>query len=121
MATAPFEQYIKHLLDQTAAADALRDLANKNIPILQNSNLMKTVDAVLMEEAIAAQFDYNGYENLDQKLKVLSKLKKVLDSISDTQSNDYLVVYLCYKYVNDGYSLTKDITKLLNDIWKKYD
>ena len=120
MKPAPFEQFIKHLLDQTAAADALRDLATRNIPI-QNSGLMKAVDAILLEESIAAQFDYNGYETPAKKLLVVTKLKKVLDVIPDKSSNDFLIVYLCLKYVNDGYSLTEDITKLLNDIWKRYD
>lgn len=120
MKSAPFEQFIKHLLDQTAAADALRDLATRNIPI-QNSGLMNAVEAILLEESITAQFDYNGYESAAQKLLVISKLKKVLNVVTDKNSNDYLIVYLCLKYVNDGYSLTEDITKLLNNIWKKYD
>ena len=74
MKSAPFEQFIKHLLDQTAAADALRDLATRNIPI-QNSGLMKAVEAILLEESITAQFDYNGYESAEQKLSVTSKLR----------------------------------------------
>ena len=120
MKPAPFEQFIKHLLDQTAAADALRDLATRNIPI-QNSGLMKAVDAILLEESIAAQFDYNGYESDIQKISVTVKLLKLMNVIPDKQSNDFLIAYLCHKYVTDGYSLTEDITKLLNDIWKRYD
>lgn len=120
MTAAPFEQFIKQLLDQTAAADALRDLATRNIPI-QNSGLMKAVDAILLEESIAAQFDYNGYDTESKKLSVLAKINKLLTIVTDKTSNDYLIVYLCHKYVNDGYSLTEDITKLLNDIWKRYD
>jgi len=120
MKSAPFEQFIKHLLDQTASAEALRELATRNIPI-QNSNLMKAVDAILLEESIAAQFDYTGYDTTDKKSNVLSKLDKLLKIVKDKHSNDYLVVYLCYKYVSDGYSLTEDITKLLNDIWKRHD
>lgn len=119
MKSAPFEQFIKNLLDQTATADALRDLATRNIPI-QNSGLMKAVDAILLEESIAAQFDFNGYENGNKKLTVLSKLKKLMNVVPDKQSNDYLVAFLCYKYVTDGYSLTEDMTKLLNSIWKQY-
>jgi len=120
MKSAPFEQFIKHLLEQTAAADALRDLATRNVPI-QNSKLMKAVDSILLEESIAAQFDPTGYDTDDKKTSVLNKLNKLLKVFKDKSSNDYLVVYLCHKYVSDGYSLTEDITKLLNDIWKRYD
>lgn len=120
MGAAPFEQFIKQLLDQTAAADALRDLATRNIPI-QNSGLMKAVDAILLEESIAAQFDYNGYDSAAQKLNVISKLNKLLNVVKDKTSSDYLIVYLCFKYVNEGYSLTENITKVLNEIWKRYD
>lgn len=120
MKPAPFEQFIKHLLDQTAAADALRNLATKNIPV-QNSGLMKTVDAILLEESILAQFDFNGYDSDDTKRTVLNKLSKLMNSISDTESTDYIIARLCYKYVSDGYSLTENITKVLNTIWKKYD
>jgi hypothetical protein len=33
MKPAPFEQFIKSLLDNTNCADALRNLAEKNIPL----------------------------------------------------------------------------------------
>ena len=119
MKAAPFEQFIKSLLDQTEAADALRNLAERNIP-LQDNKLMSAVDSILLEEAIAAQFDSMGYAEKDIKLKVLSKLYKLSDSINDTKCNEHLTVYVCIKYVNDGYSLTKEITEVLNTIWKKY-
>jgi len=48
MKPAPFEQFIKSLLDQAAASDALRDLTKRNIPI-ENSSLMSAVDAILLK------------------------------------------------------------------------
>jgi len=37
MKPAPFEQFIKSLLDKTNCADALRNLAEKNIPLQGNN------------------------------------------------------------------------------------
>ena len=51
MKPAPFEQFIKSLLDQTAVADALRDLTKRNIPLEDNS-LLSAVDSILLEESI---------------------------------------------------------------------
>ena len=119
MKPAPFEQFIKSLLDQTDAADALRNLAERNIP-LQDNKLMSAVESILLEESKAAQFDSIGYDDRDTKAKVLAKLTKLSNTIDDKKSNEYLTVYVCIKYVNDGYSLTKEITEVLNTIWKKY-
>ena len=47
MSSAPFEQFIKNLLDQTAAADALRDLTKRNLPI-QGSTLLSAVESSLL-------------------------------------------------------------------------
>lgn len=120
MKPAPFEQFIKSLLDNTNCADALRNLAEKNIP-LQGNNLMSAVDSILLEESIAGQFDTVGYSDTKTQTNVLLKLSKVLHAISDTKCNDYLTVYICMKYVSDGYALTTEITKVLNTIWKKYE
>ena len=59
MKPAPFEQFIKSLLDQTAVADALRDLTKRNIPLEDNS-LLSAVDSILLEESISSQFNPNG-------------------------------------------------------------
>ena len=61
MKPAPFEQFIKSLLDKTNCADALRNLAEKNIP-LQGNNLMSAVDSILLEEAIE---DFHKLKDLD--------------------------------------------------------
>lgn len=105
MKPAPFEQFIKSLLDNTNCADAL----------------MSAVDSILLEESIAGQFDTVGYSDTKTQTNVLLKLSKVLHAISDTKCNDYLTVYICMKYVSDGYALTTEITKVLNTIWKKYE
>lgn len=119
MTRAPFEQFIKSLLNQTDAATALRNLAERNIP-LQDNKLMSAVESILLEESIAAQFDAIGYADNSTKQKVLAKLYKLANAIKDRNSEEYLTVYICVKYVIEGYSLTKEITLVLNDIWKKY-
>ena len=101
MKPAPFEQFIKSLLDKTNCADALRNLAEKNIP-LQGNNLMSAVDSILLEEAIAGQFDTVGYSDTRTQTNVLLKLSKVLHAISDSTCNDYLTVYMyeiCNRWV----------------------
>jgi hypothetical protein len=123
MKPAPFEQFIKSLLDQAAASDALRDLTKRNIPI-ENSSLMSAVDAILLEESISAQFNPNGYDNYDKKLAVESKLNLIkmrLDlSLVIPEDPDYIMVQLCIKYLDKGYSLTKECMESLNVIYKKY-
>ena len=123
MKPAPFEQFIKSLLDQAAASDALRDLTKRNIPI-ENSSLMSAVDAILLEESISAQFNPNGYDNYDKKLSVISNLdliKMRLDlSLVIPEDPDYIMVQLCIKYLDKGYSLTKECMESLNVIYKKY-
>lgn len=119
MKPAQFEQFINSLLNQADAADALRNLAERNIP-LQDNGLMSAVESILLEESIAAQFDSIGYPDIETKVRVLSKILKLLKCIDDKKSKEYLTVYICHKYVLDGYSLTKEITEVLNTIWKKY-
>lgn len=122
MSTAPFEQFIKNLLDQTAAADALRDLTKRNVPI-QGSSLMSAVESILLEETISAQFNPDGYESKEKKQAILSKLyllKNNLDrNLVYPDHQDYVTVQLCIKYVEDGYSLTKESLECLNLIHKR--
>jgi len=123
MKQAPFEQFIKGLLDQTAAADALRDLSKRNIPI-ENSSLLSSVESMLLEQSIAAQFDPEGYSTSEARVKIQDKLQ-ALQSILDKNlvvpdHSDYITVKLCIKYVSDGYSLTKEVLEFLNLIYKKY-
>jgi hypothetical protein len=123
MKQAPFEQFIKGLLDQTAAADALRDLSKRNIPI-ENSSLLSSVESMLLEQSIAAQFDPEGYSTSEARVKIQDKLQ-ALQSILDKNlvvpdHPDYITVKLCIKYVSDGYSLTKEALEFLNLIYKKY-
>jgi hypothetical protein len=122
MSAAPFEQFIKNLLDQTAAADALRDLTKRNVPI-QGSSLMSAVESILLEETISAQFNPDGYESKEKKQAILSKLyllKNNLDrNLVYPDHQDYITVQLCIKYVEDGYSLTKESLECLNLIHKR--
>ena len=122
MSSAPFEQFIKNLLDQTAAADALRDLTKRNVPI-QGSSLMSAVESILLEETISAQFNPDGYESKEKKQAILSKLyllKNNLDrNLVYPDDQDYITVQLCIKYVEDGYSLTKESLECLNLIHKR--
>jgi hypothetical protein len=123
MKQAPFEQFIKGLLDQTAAADALRDLTKRNIPI-EGSSLLSSIESMLLEQSIAAQFDPEGYSTSEACIKVQQKLKMLQDVLDKNliipEHPDYITVKLCIKYVEDGYSLTKEALEFLNVIYKKY-
>lgn len=122
MSSAPFEQFIKNLLDQTAAADALRDLTKRNVPI-QGSTLLSAVDSILLEQSISAQFNPDGYDTHDKKQAILSKLyllKNKLDrNLVIPEHPDYISVQLCIKYVEDGYALTSESLEFLNVIYKR--
>ena len=124
MKPAPFEQFIKSLLDNSAAKDALRDLTKRNLPI-QGSSLMSAVDAILLEESIAAQFDIEGYDSNDKKVKVLDKLLRVRNLLDRNlvipDNADYITVQLCIQYVENGYALTSTSLDCLNKIYKKYN
>lgn len=123
MKPAPFEQFIKSLLDQTAASDALRDLTKRNLPI-QGSSLMSAVDAILLEESIAAQFDPDGYSSNEKKVSVINKLHKVKNLLDRNlvvpEHPDYITVQLCIQYVDKGFALTTTSLEYLNHIYKKY-
>jgi hypothetical protein len=123
MKQAPFEQFIKGLLDQTAAADALRDLTKRNIPI-EGSSLFSSIESMLLEQSIAAQFDPEGYATDVERLKIqlkLNTLQSLLDkNLVIPEHPDYITVKLCIKYVEDGYSLTREALEFLNVIYKKY-
>ena len=123
MKQAPFEQFIKGLLDQTAAADALRDLTKRNISV-KGSSLLSSVDAMLLDNSIAAQFDPEGYPTPEASLNVQRKLQVLLSTLDANlvvpDHPDYITVKLCIKYVCDGYSLTKEALEFLNLIYKKY-
>jgi hypothetical protein len=123
MKQAPFEQFIKGLLDQTAAADALRDLSKRNISI-ENSSLLSSVESMLLEQSIAAQFDPEGYSTSEARVKIQDKLQALLSILDKNlvvpDHSDYITVKLCIKYVSDGYSLTKEALEFLNLIYKKY-
>lgn len=123
MKQAPFEQFIKGLLDQTAAADALRDLTKRNIPV-NNSSLLSSIDAMLLDNSISAQFDPEGYPTPEASLNIQRKLQVLLSTLDANlvvpDHPDYITVKLCIKYVKDGYSLTKEALEFLNIIYKRY-
>jgi hypothetical protein len=123
MNQAPFEQFIKGLLEQTAVADALRDLTKRNIPI-EGSSLLSSIESMLLEDQLAAQFDPEGYVADNDRLNIqlkLNTLQSLLDrNLIIPDHPDYITVKLCIKYVEDGYSLTKEVLEFLNVIYKKY-
>jgi len=123
MKPAPFEQFIKSLLDQTAASDALRDLTKRNVPI-EGSSLLGAVDAILLEESIAAHFDPNGYTDKKITAQVIAKLYKVKSLLDRNlvipDDPDYIAVMLCIQRVEAGNALTQHSLVYLNDIYKKY-
>ena len=123
MKHAPFEQFIKGLLDHSATADALRDLTKRNISV-KGSSLLSSVEAMLLDNSIAAQFDCEGYSTTEASLNVQRKLQVLLSTLDANlvvpDHPDYITVKLCIKYVSDGYSLTKEALEFLNLIYKKY-
>jgi hypothetical protein len=85
---------------------------------------MSAVDAILLEESISAQFNPNGYENNEKKLTVVTKLNLIktrLDlNLVIPEDPDYIMVHLCIRYLDRGYSLRKECMESLNVIYKKY-
>lgn len=117
----PFEQLITQLLDQASYADALRELASNSDSV---EKLASTLDSMLLEEQIASQFDFRGYDAIEKQTTVLKKLQFLkhflsLKGISET-NKDYITVNLCYTYVMKNYALTAEIVSNLNDIYKRY-
>jgi len=115
----PFEQMIQDLLSKAAYADALRGLVDD-----KSAGLQSAVDSILLEESLCAEFNIEGYNDHDVKVKVLNKLQMLrhllLKNLVSESSTEYTVVALCIKFVNNGYSLTNELTKTLNLIHKKY-
>lgn len=115
----PFEQIIQDLLSKSAYADALRGLVD-----LKSTGLQSAVDSILLEESLCAEFNIEGYNNYDIKVKVINKLELLLHLLKKNlvveSSTEYTIVALCIKFVNTGYSLTNELTQTLNLIHKKY-
>ena len=122
MKQAPFEQFIKYLLEQAAASDVLRDLTEKDPN--QGSSLLSSVDSMILEGQIASQFDSMGYSDPETYIKVARKLKTLetilINNHCGPNDEDLITVSICIKYVEDGYSLTKEAMECLNKIHKKY-
>lgn len=118
----PFEQMIQDLLSKAAYSDALRSLVDENGTTV--TGLTSAVDTILLEESLCAEFNIEGYNDHDVKVKVLTKLELLLHLLNKNlvseSSTEYTVVALCIKFVNNGYSLTNELTKTLNLIHKKY-
>jgi hypothetical protein len=120
--TAPFESFINHVMSKHDSADKLRQLTHVQSPTLAtSSSLSESVNTMLIEQEIANQFDYNGYDSEERKQKVLEKLYEVRNKISKTYNpnhKEYMTVLLCIKYVAEGYALTPEITSYLNTLYK---
>jgi hypothetical protein len=117
----PFEQLINQLLDHASYADALRELASNSKDV---TKLAATLDSILLEEQVGAQFDFRGYSQVEKQTATLKKLlflKDLLELKNVTATDkDFIVVNLCYTYVMKNYALTMEIVNNLNDIYKKY-
>ena len=115
---APFESFINHILSANDSADKLRELTN----LSNTTKLEETVESMLAEQEIKGQFDFNGYDSEERKLKVLDKLYEVRNKISSKyypNDKEYMTVLLCIKYVAEGYALTPSITEYLNTLYKQ--
>ena len=119
---APFESFINHVMSKHDTADKLRQLTHVQSPTMAtSSSLSESVNTMLIEQEIANQFDYNGYDSEERKQKVLEKLYEVRTKISKTYNpnhKEYMTVLLCIKYVAEGYALTPEITTYLNTLYK---
>lgn len=118
---APFESFINHVMSKHDTADKLRQLTHVQSPTMATSSLSESVNIMLIEQEIANQFDYNGYDSEERKQKVLEKLYEVRNKISKTYNpthKEYMTVLLCIKYVAEGYALTPEITSYLNTLYK---
>ena len=119
---APFESFINHVMSKHDTADKLRQLTHVQSPTMAtSSSLSESVNTLLIEQEIANQFDYNGYDSEERKQKVLEKLYEVRNKISKTYNpnhKEYMTVLLCIKYVAEGYALTPEITTYLNTLYK---
>jgi hypothetical protein len=119
---APFESFINHVMSKHDTADKLRQLTHVQSPTMAtSSSLSESVNTMLVEQEIANQFDYNGYDSEERKQKVLEKLYEVRTKISKTYNpnhKEYMTVLLCIKYVAEGYALTPEITTYLNTLYK---
>ena len=117
----PFEQLITQLLDQASYADALRALAENSDNV---AKLATTLDSMLLEEQVASQFDFRGYEKVEAQTNTLKKLQFLkhfltLKHVPETDK-DFITVNLCYTYVSKNYALTSEIVSNLNDIYKRH-
>ena len=118
---APFESFINHVMSKHDTADKLRQLTHVQSPTMATSSLSESVNTMLIEQEIANQFDYNGYDSEERKHSVLDKLYKVRNKISTKyfpNDKEYMTVLLCIKYVAEGYALTPEITTYLNTLYK---
>ena len=118
---APFESFINHVMSKHDTADKLRQLTHVQSPTMATSSLSESVNTMLVEQEIANQFDYNGYDSEERKIKVLDKLYVVRNKISTKyypNDKEYMTVLLCIKYVAEGYALTPEITSYLNTLYK---
>lgn len=118
---APFESFINHVMSKHDTADKLRQLTHVQSPTIATSSLSESVNTMLIEQEIANQFDYNGYDSEERKHSVLDKLYKVRNKISTKyfpNDKEHMTVLLCIKYVAEGYALTPEITSYLNTLYK---
>lgn len=113
-----FERYIKKLLAQADANDALRAISNNT------NGLSSAVNLVLIENELESLFAPPSEYTKSRKKIVLDKLYKIesiliIYKVPEDDLNR-IIVKLCQRYINDGYGITIDIADLLNKIYKSY-
>lgn len=121
MQDSRFEKFIKQLLDQADLSDYLRDISQNN------SSLEFTVDNFLLQSQLESQFNPMGYDSVEKKNSVLSRLNKfknLLDTYSGEIDRDHYTavtaVELCISLVNNGMALNKDNLEYLNTLYRRY-
>jgi len=123
MPSNQFEQFIKDLLDHANAADALRNITEKNL-MQGDSSLESKVDNFLLEYQLESQFNPMGYSDDVKRISILDRvhqLKDLLDrNLVDHDHPHYISFQICLKYIHNGYALNKYALEYLNQIYKQY-
>jgi len=120
-----FETFIEEMLKNHDFADALRQITGNVYEDRERSPMLDSVNQVLLESSISAQFNPDGYESDEKKASVLEKLQQVKlllvrNMVSDSHT-DMQIILLCIKHLNNGWALTSEMIDYLNKIYKKYE
>jgi hypothetical protein len=91
---------------------------------MSDSSLQLTVKMLTTELWMESKFSTVKYESDEIYIRVLNKLHDLKLLVNkfcvDSQSDDHLIIDICIKNVQNGFSLTTGLVEILNDIHKKY-